>query len=82
MIIVTVFLLLKDFKKCGKRVTYIRQIRDLDDPLEELHFSGPVEKLREAAEEKRAEMKEESPAQQKKKSQPSLHRNPDDRPHE
>lgn len=42
--------------KYDKRVTYIRQIWDLDDPLEELHFSGPVEKLCEAAEEKRAEI--------------------------
>lgn len=42
----------------GKRVTYIRQIWDLDDPLKELHFFGLVEKLCEAAEEKRAELKE------------------------
>lgn len=48
-------------------MTYIRQIWDLDDPLEELHFSGPVEKLCEAAEEKRAEMKEESPPNNKEK---------------
>lgn len=41
-----------------KRVTYIRQIWDLDYPLKELHFSGPVKKLREAVEEKRPEMKE------------------------
>lgn len=41
-----------------KRVTYIRQIWNLDDPLKELHFSGSVEKLCEAVEEKRTEMKE------------------------
>lgn len=41
-----------------KCVTYIWQIWDLDEPLKELHFSGSVEKLCEAAEEKRTEIEE------------------------
>lgn len=44
-------------KDAAGSAPYIREVRDLDEPLEELHFSGSVEKLREAAEEKGAKVK-------------------------
>lgn len=56
-----------------KRVPHVWQIWDLDDPLEELHFSGHVEKLCETAEEKRGEVRNKYPL----KHTP-LHKNPDD----